>query len=56
MNVRPALGIVLCLCLCTSRLYSATEEDRLSNPRDLFVDRFFEARLSISWTGSSRRR
>ena len=48
MNVRSALGIVLCLCLCTSRLYSATEEDRLSDPRDLenFVDRFFEAQMN----------
>ncbi len=43
MNVQSALGVVLCLCLCTSRLYSATEEDRLSDPRELedFVDRFF---------------
>ena len=48
MNVRSALGIVVCLCLCTSRLYSATEEDRLSDPRELenFVDRFFEAQMN----------
>ncbi len=48
MNVRSTLGIVVCLCLCTSRLYSATEEDRLSDPRELenFVDRFFEAQMN----------
>ncbi len=48
MSGQAALGLVVCLCFCASPLYSATEEDRLSDPKDLenFVERFFEAQMN----------
>ena len=48
MSVRAALGLVVCLCLSTAPLYSATKEHRLSDPRDLenFVDGFFKAQMN----------